>query len=81
MITELDIRQALKKILTEVDPSDINFIKIFVNPLDLASFLEGPVSARILNNDNLVTYNGYPVLTRQYLKQGEVAIMVVKDND
>lgn len=73
MITENDIRLALKKALVEIDTCEIDNIQIHVNPEDRLAYLGDIIS---LNKSGRYTYNMYPLIANEHIPVGEVRVGV-----
>ena len=73
MITENDIRLALKKALVEIDICEIDNIQIHLNPEDRASYLDTLVAT---NRSGRHTSNMYPLIANEHIPIGEVHVGV-----
>ena len=75
MITENDIRLALKKALVEIDICEIDNIQIHLNPEDRANYLDTNILVAT-NRSGRYTYNMYPLIANEHISIGEVHVGV-----
>lgn len=73
MITENDIRLALKKALVEIDINEIDHIQIHVNPEDRYSYI---ASLTTVNRSGRYTYNAHPLIANEHIPVGEIHVGV-----
>ena len=73
MITENDIRLALKKALLLLPLCESDSIQIHLNPEDRANYLDTIVAT---NRSGRYTYNMYPLIANEHIAIGEVHVGV-----
>lgn len=75
MITENDVRLALKKALVEIDVNEIDNIQIHLNPEDRINYLGDLVA---VNRSGRYTYNLHPLIANEHVPVGEVHVGIFK---